>query len=335
MRSAWLLPGGPSEPGQTREDTRLSPLGTYTPESELRTRSGVLAGGNPFAATGAGPMLLQIGAGRGLVQGTDAQGAYPVCLDAPVTVTFEDGAAQFTRIDSVVARVYDGLYDTEGQTLATVERITGDAAAEPSPPPLPAGCLRLWDVAVPAGTSAGVGGIDWGVALTDRRRYTSAHGGIVPRGVASDVGAYDGQYADFDGTLYRWSAADAQWELYRPPAAATEVITSGVTMKSGWALLLFQARRRDGVCTITVEARRTGSTIVPTSSGNITDLPVCTLPAGWRPPIHYEGNVSDGYGAGECTFNPDGDALIRTWSTGGQISNDPQNTYRLSATFVQ
>lgn len=219
MRSAWLLPGG-SSPGQTREDTRLSPLGTFTPETEVRTRSGVLAGGNPFTASGAGPMSLQIGSGRAVVQGTDAQGAYPVCLDAPVTLTFDDGNAQFTRIDSVVARVYDGLYDTEGKTVAQVERITGEATAEPSPPLLPAGCLRLWDVAVPAGTSAGVGGIDWGSALTDRRQYTAAHGGIVPAGGGSaSPGAYDGQYRDTGTGLERWSAADEAWQVYPPPPA--------------------------------------------------------------------------------------------------------------------
>ncbi|MFH8530453.1 hypothetical protein ACH4GE_18785 [Streptomyces tendae] len=333
MRSAWLLPGGASEPGQTREDTRLSPLGTYTPESELRTRAGVLAGGNPFAATGAGPMTLQIGAGRAVVQGTDAQGAYPVCLDAPVTVAFEDGAAQFTRIDSVVARVYDGLYDTEGQTLATVERITGDATAEPSAPLLPAGCLRLWDVAVPAGTSAGVGGIDWGSALTDRRRYTSAHGGIVPRGVASDAGAYDGQYADFDGTLYRWSAAGSQWELYRPPPAPVTKVTTGFAVASGWSLVTFDARRSGDGQTVTtsIEVRRTGAALP--AEPNLNDTLVGSLPDGWQPGWGFEATASDGYGFGAAYMSPNRTVTLRSWAPSTSIGTGAN--LRISQTYVQ
>ncbi|MBZ6258122.1 hypothetical protein KVH22_21640 [Streptomyces olivaceus] len=216
MRSAWLLPGG-SEPGQTREDTRLSPLGTYAPESELRTRDGVIAGGTPFAASGAGAMALQIGVGRAVVQGTDAQGAYPVCLDAPTTITFPDGDAQFTRIDTVAVHVYDGLYDVDGQTLAQIERVPGDATSDPQAPDMPSGYLRLWDVTVPAGASAGVGGIDWSSALADRRRYTAAYGGIIPRGTGLQFdGSYDGQYRDTGTDLERWNAAAGVWEVYTP-----------------------------------------------------------------------------------------------------------------------
>lgn len=225
VRAAWLLPGG-TTPGQTREDTRLTPVGTMTPDGELTTRAGVIPGGDPFAATSAGAMSLQIGVGRGAVQGTAAQGAYPVAVTSPETVTFTDGTAQFARIDSVVVHVYDGLYDVSGQTLAAVEVVEGQATATPSPPLLPPGCLRLWDVTVPAGASAGTGGIDWGVALADRRQYTTAVGGIVPPGAADAyAGAYDGQYRDTGAGLERWSAADDAWEAYPPPAVGWQAYT--------------------------------------------------------------------------------------------------------------
>ncbi|WP_328361376.1 hypothetical protein OG800_26400 [Streptomyces sp. NBC_00445] len=215
VRPAWLLPTG-----QTREHTRLAPVGTYAPETETRTRDGVIAGGNPFAATGAGAMSLQIGAGRALVQGTDAQGAYPVALDAPEIVTFTDGNAQFTRIDTIALRVYDQLFDENEQNLARIEIIEGQALATPTAPTMPPACLRLWDVTVPAGASAGVGGINWSSALGDRRRYTSAYGGIIPRGwgLAFD-GAYDGQYRDMGTGLERWNATADAWQQY--PATPT------------------------------------------------------------------------------------------------------------------
>ncbi|MEU8805063.1 hypothetical protein [Streptomyces anthocyanicus] len=218
VRAAWLLPGG-ADPGQTREDTRLTPVGTMTPEGELTTRPGVIPGGDPFAATSAGAMSLQIGVGRGAVQGTAAQGAYPVAVTSPETLTFTDGGAQFPRVDSVVVHVYDGLYDISGETIARVEVVEGDPDALPSPPDLPAGFLRLWDVTVPAGASAGTGGIDWASALTDRRQYTVSTGGITPQGGAEYAGAYDGQYRDTGAGLERWSAADGAWAVYPPPAA--------------------------------------------------------------------------------------------------------------------
>ncbi|MFE4057396.1 hypothetical protein ACFXP3_14050 [Streptomyces sp. NPDC059096] len=224
VRSAWLLPLT-----QTREDTRLTPVGTFAPESEMRTRDGVIAGGNPLGATGAGAMSLQIGTGRALVQGTTAQGAYPVAVDAPEVVTFTDGDPQFTRIDAVVLRVYDALFDTFGQNLARVEIIEGPRQATPTAPSMPSACLRLWDVTVPAGASAGVGGIDWTSALADRRRFTSGYGGIIPRGYGLGFsGAYDGQYRDTGTGLERWNASVNAWQAY-PPAPIRPISTRQIT----------------------------------------------------------------------------------------------------------
>ncbi len=225
VRAAWLLPGG-TGPGQTREDTRLAPLGTYAPEGELTTRPGVIPGGAPFAATGAGAMTLQIGVGRAVVQGTTAQGAYPVAVTAPETITFPDGDALNARIDSIVLRVYDGLYDISGQTLAVVERLQGAASATPSAPLLPAGALRLWDVTVPAGASAGVGGIDWASAVVDRRQYTAAVGGVIPPGGGlAFSGSYHGQLRDTGTQLERWNADAAAWQRY-PAIPGRPVSTS-------------------------------------------------------------------------------------------------------------
>ncbi|MFE7316403.1 hypothetical protein ACFU7T_25425 [Streptomyces sp. NPDC057555] len=210
VRAAWLLPTG-----QTREDTRLAPLGAMAPISELVSRDGVIAGGTPLAATGVGPMQLQIGTGRAVIQGTAPQGAYPVAVTSPETLTVADGDAQYGRVDTVVLRIRDGLYDTSEQTLATVEIIQGERSANPTAPPLPPACLALWDITVPAGTSAGVGGITWGSALADRRRYTAAYGGIIPRGWGlSFPGAYDGQYRDTGTGLERWSTSAAAWQPY-------------------------------------------------------------------------------------------------------------------------
>ncbi|WP_432155524.1 hypothetical protein [Streptomyces sp. bgisy153] len=333
VRPAWLLPLG-----QTREDTRLAPIGTWSPDGEIRTRDGVIPGGKPFAATGAGAMALQIGVGRAVVQGTTAQGAYPVAVDAPETVTFADGAAQFARIDSVILHVYDGLFDESENALARIEIVQGEASATPTAPTLPACSLRLWDVTVPAGASAGVGGIDWKSALADRRRYTAAVGGIIPQGWGlSFDGAYEGQYRDADGTLERWDATDGEWVTYRPPERAAETVSGGIVTATGWTLTSFSGRRRNGVAQVLGYWTRTGANLP--STPNIADTLVATLPDGWRPVVLVEAVASNGYGFGAVAIGADGKMTLRSWAGGGPSLNtsalEKDTNLRISATFVQ
>ncbi|MFI5808875.1 hypothetical protein [Streptomyces sp. NPDC051561] len=323
-RAAWLLPVG-----QTREDTRITPNGTMTPTGELTTRPGVIAGGKPFAATGAGTMQVQIGTGRAVVQGTTAQGAYPVAVTSPETLTVGDGAAQHPRLDTVVLKVYDGLYDISGTTLAAVEILRGEPAAAPVPLPLPPACLPLWDIRVPAGTSAGTGGINWTTALTDRRQYAASYAGITPGG-GTYPGAYPGQYRDNAGTLERWDGT--AWRVYRPPLNV-EATTAGASAGTGFALLSFNGRRVGGVCSVTAEFNRTGATINVPTGGNITDVQLGTIPAGWTPAVAIEGAASDGIGDGGVYVNPSGGILLRTWSSGGSIATG--RSIRVAACFVQ
>ncbi|MBT2466558.1 hypothetical protein J7E97_01435 [Streptomyces sp. ISL-66] len=199
------------------------------PESAMGSRDGVIAGGTALAATGVAAMQVQIGVGRALVQGTDPQGAYPVAVTAPETLTVIDGHAQYGRIDAVVLRVYDSSYDTSGQTAARVEIIQGAPTANPVAPSLPAATLRLWEITVPAGTSAGTGGITWASALADRRRYTSAYGGIIPRGWGlTFAGAYPGQYRDNGTGLDRWDGS--AWQTLEPVVGWTSpTLAAGYT----------------------------------------------------------------------------------------------------------
>ncbi|NUK09744.1 hypothetical protein HRW18_17375 [Streptomyces lunaelactis] len=277
VRAGWLLPSG-----QTREDTRLSPLGTMSPESAMTTRDGVIAGGTALNATGAGPMQVQIAVGRALVQGTEAQGAYPVAVTAPETLTVTDGNATNPRIDVVVLRVCDELYDTTGQTLARVELVTGAASATPTPPTLPPTSLRLWEITVPAGVSAGTGGITWSSALDDRRRYTAAYGGITPRGWGlSFTGAYPGQYRDNGSGLDRWDGA--AWQTLDPVIGWTPVTLATGYTNNGNAQGTVRYRRimHGGVPHLQLRGgvSWTTSGTVPNSGNLLTSV----LPANCRP----------------------------------------------------
>lgn len=204
-RSAWLVPTG-----QTREDTRVAPLGALTPTSPVATRSGIMPGSSTglyrisgFTLTGSTAMGAIVSPGRAVIQGADSQGAYPVALTENLSLTFTDGEAQ-NRIDLVVLRVYDHLYDATNRTEAVVEIIRGQAGATPTAPATPNLALPLYEVTVPAGASAGTTGIDWATALSDRRRATVAVGGILPAYADTTAGAYPGQYKDLNGVLMRW-----------------------------------------------------------------------------------------------------------------------------------
>ncbi|MEU9159320.1 hypothetical protein AB0D29_03410 [Streptomyces sp. NPDC048424] len=234
IRSAWL-----PVTGQTRSDTRVASLGALTPTSPVATRSGVLPGSadgkwriSGFTVTGSTAMGATVYPGRAVIQGTDAQGAYPVALTQTAALTFADGHAQYGRIDLIVIRVRDDEYDATGRTDASVEVVQGAPSAAPVPPATPQLSLPLYTVAVPAGTSAGTGGINWNTALTGLRTATVAIGGIVPVTTDTAIGAYPGQYRDFGNGLQRWDGT--AWQAY-PPQPVWQNWTPAWTTATGLA----------------------------------------------------------------------------------------------------
>ena len=219
-RSGWLSPDS-----QSREDTRLISLGALTPTSAVQVRSGILPGSstglyriNGFTLTGAtGTMSGTVSPGRAIVQSTDTRGAYPIALTEFENVTFADGDALYGRIDLLVLRIYDDVYDGSGRTEAVVEIVQGTPAATPAIPATPDLAVPLYQVAVPKNTSAGTGGIAWTTALTGVRTATVAIGGILPVTTDSTNGSYPGQYRDLNGQLQRWNGT--AWADY--PALPT------------------------------------------------------------------------------------------------------------------
>ncbi|MEV6478580.1 hypothetical protein [Streptomyces sp. NPDC051576] len=223
VKAAWLTPGD-----QTREDTRLTLSGLLTINAgaaenvPLKARGGIVPGG--FALTGAaGAMTFTIGTGRAFVQsGRILQGAYPVAVTDPETLTVPDGDAQYGRIDLVELAVLDDDYDGTGTTAALVRLVQGTPAALPTVPNTPNGsALPLYRIAVPAGASAGTGGLSWATAVTNLRYPTAALGGIVP--ASGFDGAYAGQYRDTPGTLQRWDGS--AWVPY--PKAVGGIAPAG------------------------------------------------------------------------------------------------------------
>jgi hypothetical protein len=195
VRTTWLL-----NPGQTRADTRLGATGTWTPTDATQTRSGVVPGGTALNLTGS-TMTGTVALGRAVIQGTSTQGAYGLVVTAAETINVANGHASLNRIDSVFAVINDSGYDTSGTLLGQIQYVQGTASASPTAPTSPGNStayLKLWDIAVAAGSSAG-SPINWATALTDQRVYTVGVGGINPGG-SSVVGAFAGQWRDGGGS---------------------------------------------------------------------------------------------------------------------------------------
>lgn len=223
VRASWL-----TEIGQTREDTRVTLSGLLTPNGlvaeniPLKARGGIVPGG--FALTGTtGGMTFTIGTGRAFLQGgRTGQGTYPVAVTEPETLTVTDGDAQYARIDLVELVVRDDVYDGTGATEAVVRLVKGTPAATPVAPNTPDGsALPLYQISVPAGASAGSGGLAWESAVTNLRYPTVALGVIVP--ASGFNGAYAGQYRDNSGVLERWNGT--AWVSY--PRAVGGIAPAG------------------------------------------------------------------------------------------------------------
>ena len=236
LNAGWLSPDS-----QTRRITRLISLGPTTPANPIQSRSGILPGtydgqfrvGGFWLGGAAGTMKATLYHGRAVIQGTSAQGAYPVVLDEDTTLTFADGDAQYGRIDLVVLRVYDDEYDGSGRHEAAVEIIKGTPAATPAPPATPGLALVLFQVAVPAGASTAKGGIDWSTRLTDLRTTLVSVGGILPvYNNAGAAGSYPGQYQDNAnaGYLQRWNGT--AWTAY--PRELGGIAPAGTVSTGGY-----------------------------------------------------------------------------------------------------
>ncbi|MGW8768232.1 hypothetical protein ACWGN5_37795 [Streptomyces sp. NPDC055815] len=231
LRSSWVL-----ESGQTREDTRLTQMGATNALNPVQVRSGILPGSydgkfrlSGFWMTNASAMSAVVSEGRAVIQGDISQGAYPVTLPTSEVVTFAPGNAQFDRIDLVVLRIYDKLYEGT-RNEAVIEVIQGVPQASPKAQPAPARSLPLYEVRVPINASAGNGGIPWASALKDLRSTVVSAGGILPVEGTVQPGAYPGQYQDTPNSQFqRWDGG--KWVSY--PEAVGGIIPASASTTQG------------------------------------------------------------------------------------------------------
>lgn len=99
--------------------------------------------------------------------------------------------------------------------------------------------------------------------------------------------------------------------------------TSGVVDEAGWNTTGFQGRRVNGITTLRLFVNRTGASIAenPAGSGNVTDISMCTLPAGWRPPETLPAIWGNGSNDGEARILTSGVVEIRSCSGSSGIAS--------------
>lgn len=157
----------------------LAPLGT--PTTVLNNRSGLYPPLTSADLSTVSAMVAAISPFSAWIDGTSTatQGGYSFTSDAAVNITFDAGNASTTRTDRVIARIKDDPYDGSGSQVGSVEYLKGNTTTGAATT-LPASSLLLWEVAVPAGASAGGGGINFSSAKTDKRVWTATNGGTIP-----------------------------------------------------------------------------------------------------------------------------------------------------------
>lgn len=163
----------------TRERLRRADAASLFPTGPGMARGGFRNDGGAAVTVNAGTMTVAVTPFTAWVDGgvSDLQAGYWVMSDANETLTVAAGHASLARTDVVIAEVRDTAHDASGATDARLRILQGTPGA--GVPALPTNALPLRNIVVPAGVSAGTGGLAGGALSTDRRTFTSGLGGVL------------------------------------------------------------------------------------------------------------------------------------------------------------
>lgn len=112
-----------------------------------------------------------------------------------------------------------------------------------------------------------------------------------------------------------------------------EETNSGLTLESPFTLNDFWARKVGGSVTVMVYVNLAPANQITTTSStttNILDTEMATLPSGWRPPDTVSAIWSTGVTAGEATIAADGQINLRTTGYNQPVSGN----IRLTSAFA-
>lgn len=165
-------------------DHRILEGSLLQPSGTISARGGVLPGLASGNLTTVSAMVARVAPVKVVIPNgvSAALGPYILVSDANVDITFDAGEASVARTDRIIARAYDNTNDGSGLTEGSIYYLKGTAGG--SATALPTNSILLYEMVIPAGASAGGGGVNFANAV-DQRVYTTAQGGIIP--VASNT----------------------------------------------------------------------------------------------------------------------------------------------------
>lgn len=162
---------------------------------------------------------------------TNTQGPYLVSWRSSQTVVLDPPSSSNARIDLIIVRVYDTLFDASGQTAVVLDKVTGTPSGTPVAPAVPAGACVVDVVSVPAS-----GG---GAATIVKGPVAVAAGGVLPVNGTSDYPAVT-NLSDGDAVLWDRNRGDfvvrigSTWSLRdtSPNKPVIKFGTSSVTLNT-------------------------------------------------------------------------------------------------------
>lgn len=192
--------------------------GTTVPGEDLRRLTTALMSDGVAEASalavseksGTPNMSVDVAAGAAFVLGTNQtyQGTYFVENRATVNKTISAAHPTNGRIDLVVARVRENLYDSGGVDAWDIYVVTGTPAGSPVAPAVPDNCLALAEVSVPAADTA-IGNAQ----ITDRRSlarpWNAALGEVAYAAATASSAGYTSE-SDISGVSVTWDAVDGR-----------------------------------------------------------------------------------------------------------------------------
>lgn len=181
-------------------DHRILNGAMLTSDGQLAVRGGVLPGATSGDLSTVSAMVARVAPVKVVIPNSisAALGPYVLVSDANVDITFDAGEAAVPRVDRVIARAYDDTNDGSGSTLGNIYYLKGTAGG--SATALPNNSVLLYEMTIPAGASAGGGGVNFANAV-DKRVYTVSQGGVIPIANATDMAAITNLYEGM--TIYR------------------------------------------------------------------------------------------------------------------------------------
>jgi hypothetical protein len=184
----------------TLADHRVLNGAMMTSNGTLAVRSGVLPGAASGALSTVSAMVARVAPVKVLIANSisAALGPYLLVSDANVDITFDAGEASVPRVDRIIARAYDDTNDGSGSTTGSIYYLKGQASGTATS--LPNNSVLLYEMTIPAGASAGSGGVNFANAV-DQRAYTVAQGGIFPVASNTEMAAIGNPYEGM--TVYR------------------------------------------------------------------------------------------------------------------------------------